>query len=217
MHRLLANSGDGAFAVDPSQTIVLWNPAATTVLGHRPEDVLGKKCYRVLRRGRSDSCLICRPDCDLIRAARRLKPVTALTVAARTSQGKRAWLNLSSVAVPSRKGTLDTLIHLFRDVTRDHRLQQIAREFVGVVSALSGKTHLPSPIKRRPPARNGDLTPRQRQILRLLSAGDNTAAIASRLCISPRTVGNHVSAILDRMGVHSRLEAVTYSIRNGLI
>ncbi len=42
-----------------------------------------------------------------------------------------------------------------------------------------------------------------------LAAGVSTSAIAEQLRISSRTV-------LNKLGVHSRLEAVAYSIRNGL-
>ena len=45
----------------------------------------------------------------------------------------------------------------------------------------------------------------------------STDVIAEKLCISPRTVGNHINNILGKLHVHSRLEAVAYSIKNGLI
>jgi two-component system nitrate/nitrite response regulator NarL len=61
------------------------------------------------------------------------------------------------------------------------------------------------------------LTRREREIIGHLVAGFSTKAIAERLSISPRTVRNHVNNVLAKLGVHSRLEAVTYSIRNGLL
>ena len=48
------------------------------------------------------------------------------------------------------------------------------------------------------------LARRERDVLELLSAGHRDADIATILCISPKTVSNHVSAILTKLGVQNR-------------
>jgi DNA-binding NarL/FixJ family response regulator len=58
------------------------------------------------------------------------------------------------------------------------------------------------------------LTLRERDVLELLSAGHSDANIAATLCISPKTVGNHVSAILTKLGVHNRTQAAAYAPRH---
>jgi DNA-binding NarL/FixJ family response regulator len=60
------------------------------------------------------------------------------------------------------------------------------------------------------------LTARETEILRALAAGDATAAIAKDLGISPLTVQSHVKSILSKLGVHSKIEAVTLAWRHGL-
>ncbi len=52
------------------------------------------------------------------------------------------------------------------------------------------------------------LTPRQTDVLRHLALGHSTKTIAHKLGISTETVRNHVRAIISRLGVHTRLEAV---------
>jgi DNA-binding CsgD family transcriptional regulator len=52
------------------------------------------------------------------------------------------------------------------------------------------------------------LTRREAEILSLLSQGLRTALIAKRLFVSPKTVEHHISAILGKLGVSSRGEAV---------
>lgn len=63
----------------------------------------------------------------------------------------------------------------------------------------------------------GGLTPRERQVLARLAAGETNRAIAAALEISERTVDRHVSNIFDKLGVASRTEAATHALRHGLI
>ena len=59
------------------------------------------------------------------------------------------------------------------------------------------------------------LTPREVEILRLLSSGQTDPAIAAALFIGVRTVENHVSHILTKLGVHTRTAAVSAAMTTG--
>ncbi len=59
-----------------------------------------------------------------------------------------------------------------------------------------------------PDPRVARLTPREREILSLLAAGASTADVAASLQVSGVTVRNHVQHILQKLEVHSRLEAI---------
>jgi DNA-binding CsgD family transcriptional regulator len=61
------------------------------------------------------------------------------------------------------------------------------------------------------------LTAREIEILRLIAAGMRNAEIAARLVVSPRTVDHHVSAVLGKLKVRSRGEAVAAALRLGLV
>jgi DNA-binding CsgD family transcriptional regulator len=61
------------------------------------------------------------------------------------------------------------------------------------------------------------LTPREREILRLLSEGGATRDIAATLHIAPNTVRSHVQALLAKLQVHTRLGAVAFATRHGLL
>lgn len=61
------------------------------------------------------------------------------------------------------------------------------------------------------------LSAREMEVLRLLAAGHGLHSIASALSISPLTARTHIRNILNKLGVHSRLEAVVFAIRNDLI
>lgn len=58
------------------------------------------------------------------------------------------------------------------------------------------------------------LSEREIEVLSLVSKGKTNAEIAQQLSLSEKTVGNHVSAILDKLGVTNRIEAATYAVRH---
>jgi two-component system nitrate/nitrite response regulator NarL len=60
------------------------------------------------------------------------------------------------------------------------------------------------------------LTPRETEILCSLAEGRTTTQIAQVLGISALTVQSHVKSILAKLGVHSKIEAVTLAWRHGL-
>ncbi|MQA02742.1 MAG: hypothetical protein GEV07_08495 [Streptosporangiales bacterium] len=57
----------------------------------------------------------------------------------------------------------------------------------------------------------GVLTGREQEVLRLVTQGLTNAEIGGRLYISTKTAGNHVSNILTKLGVRSRVEATAYA------
>lgn len=67
--------------------------------------------------------------------------------------------------------------------------------------------------------KNADLmlSPREREILKLLTEGKTQREIASELVISPKTVATHIQHLLAKLGVHSRAQAVAAAYRLGLV
>jgi len=63
----------------------------------------------------------------------------------------------------------------------------------------------------------GSLTPREQEIMRLLAEGLSAKEIAKKLFISPKTVENHRSNIMNKLGLHSTMELVRYAAKLGLI
>src|SRR5205085_7244388 len=61
------------------------------------------------------------------------------------------------------------------------------------------------------------LSPREIEILDLVARGNSNKIIGRKLSISDQTVKNHVSAILRKLEVNDRTEAVVYALRNGWI
>jgi DNA-binding NarL/FixJ family response regulator len=63
---------------------------------------------------------------------------------------------------------------------------------------------------------DGGLTPREREVLRLLVEGRSNRQIAEELFISGKTVSVHVTRILTKLGVHSRRDAAVLARQLGL-
>jgi len=60
------------------------------------------------------------------------------------------------------------------------------------------------------------LSTREGEVLQLISEGKTNGEIAHQLNLSEKTVGNHVSTILVKLGLTNRIEAATYAVRNHL-
>jgi DNA-binding NarL/FixJ family response regulator len=113
---------------------------------------------------------------------------------------------------------------------KDAPLEEIA---AGVTAAAAGhsaiaprvagalldsvRTAVPGPHAIPEPPELPDLSARELEVLELLAEGCDNTEIAAQLYLSPSTVKNHVSKLLDKLGVHNRVQAATFALRNGLI
>jgi DNA-binding NarL/FixJ family response regulator len=61
------------------------------------------------------------------------------------------------------------------------------------------------------------LTRREREVLALLADGADNEGIASTLFISPQTARTHIQNVLTKLGVHSRHEAASFVLQNGIL
>lgn len=60
------------------------------------------------------------------------------------------------------------------------------------------------------------LTPTELQVLRMIARGLGRMEIARAMHRSPKTVDNHRAAMMEKLGIHSRVELARYAIREGL-
>jgi DNA-binding NarL/FixJ family response regulator len=68
-----------------------------------------------------------------------------------------------------------------------------------------------------PSLREDPLTPRETEIVKLIAETYSTKQIAETLVISEKTVDRHRANILEKLGMHDRVELVRYAIRRGLL
>lgn len=72
------------------------------------------------------------------------------------------------------------------------------------------------PTPKAMPLAFPELTEREREVLSLIAQGHNNAAIAERLTLSPKTVGNHISNIFSKLQVADRAQAIIRAREAGL-
>lgn len=102
-------------------------------------------------------------------------------------------------------------------LTKDRALDDVVQALRAVASGQSILTE--EQVSRVPQAAGPgeQLTPREVEILRLLSRGKDTQVIADELTISGNTVRTHLQNIFSKLGAHSKLEAVTIAASRGLL
>jgi RNA polymerase sigma factor (sigma-70 family) len=105
------------------------------------------------------------------------------------------------------------IVHLFRNIShkkRDelllHRILETAQRHNKTLDALEDRERSDHPVEK--------LTEREKEVLGHLVHGFGTLEIAETLSISRNTVRNHIQHILQKLQVHSRLEAVAYAVNN---
>jgi DNA-binding NarL/FixJ family response regulator len=84
---------------------------------------------------------------------------------------------------------------------------KLLREFNALARQAAAREQLPAPV----------LTPRELEVLRLVARGMSNKDVADHLFISENTVKNHVRNILEKLHLHSRMEAVMYAVRQHLL
>jgi DNA-binding NarL/FixJ family response regulator len=178
---------------------------------------------------------------DGLRMARNLKPDLAVVDISLPDQSGiqltreiRRFLPDTRVMIVSMHSKVDYIVEAFQAgatgyVVKDSAserllegLQNVSKDTYFLDSSLFHhvvKKLMQSPVKeaRITDAAYGALTPREQEVMRLLAEGHSSKKIGEMLFISPKTVENHRSNIMNKLGLHSTMELVRYATRLGLI
>ena len=188
-------SGDALFTFDPELRILSWNRAAEELTGIAAAEAVGRRCWEILGGHDEMGALVCHAGCSYARLARDGWPVPGHELTIRADDGRRK-ISLSTIAL--RGAQEPVFIHLMLPVAGAPPAEPEARASVE--------------DERAP-----DLTPRQREVLRLLAEGRPAKVIARELGLAETTVRNHIRAVLLELGCHSQLAAVAKGRRLGII
>jgi two-component system, NarL family, nitrate/nitrite response regulator NarL len=114
--------------------------------------------------------------------------------------------------------------YLTKDATADQLIEAVRRASIGEVlipvalfaKAIARQRKVFTDTQARQKL-FAEFTPRELDVLRLLAEGHDTGTMARRLGIAPHTVEWHVSHVIEKLQVHSKLQAVIAAARMGLI
>ena len=214
----LARSADGALIADAAQRIIYWNASAERILGQPYDEVCGRACYDVLAGSDEHNVPVCQRNCGPVATAFRGGTVANYNLCIQVPSSGLRWVNMSTlVFVMDHTSGEPLLVHLFRDATERTRHEQFVTEVLDAAERLHGDDGYHTPQPAPASAALADLTRREYQVLSLLTEGLGTDDIAERLTITPATARNHVRSILAKLNVHTRLEAVVYALKHGLL
>ena len=202
-----ARTGDAVYVVDPDYTIVHWDSRMESLTGALSEEALGKRCYEAVMGEGEGGKPFCAHGCSVMHLAQGHRPVSSYEIKIKTRSGEKRWVNVSNLTVETDEGPY--LVHLLRDSQGTHDALEMARGLI----QLSSKKEAPAPRRRDIPA----LTPRQLEVLKLLSEGRSVREIGAELYLSEATVRNHVRSLLQALGAHSQLEVLAKAREMGIL
>ena len=113
--------------------------------------------------------------------------------------------------------------YLLKDVSPDALVEAIravhrgeARLHPDITRKLMHATRVAHQASGEAPALAGDLTDREREVIRLVARGCSNHEIAQELAISEKTVKTHISHILGKLNLEDRTQLAIYAIKKGL-
>jgi DNA-binding NarL/FixJ family response regulator len=138
------------------------------------------------------------------------------------------------VLIVSMHSKIDYVTEAFKAGATGYLVKESAAEtlLTAMESVVAGQHYLDSPVSHSviqqlitSPEKDmkiadrayGSLTPREQEILRVLAEGLSVKGIAEKLFISPKTVENHRTNIMNKLGLRSPLELARYAAKIGLI
>jgi DNA-binding NarL/FixJ family response regulator len=158
------------------------------------------------------------PKLDGIEAARRIKelvPTTRIIMLTVSDEDTHLYDAIKAGA----NG------YLLKDLAIEEVPQSIRRVYAGeslISPSMASKlltefSTLSKKVEQRQQLSSPSLTPREVEVLRFVAKGMSNREIAEELYISENTVKNHVRNILEKLHLHSRMEAVLYAMRERII
>ena len=180
--------------VDTKDRILSWSPAAEALFGHIASAALGVRLHDLLDGRDLFGNRVCHDACWLRDALESGEAVRRYEIDTRHSGGHRLRV---FVDVQPSSGRAHGWTYRFQPDRR--------------------RAPAPPVPENRPPEPTFILTQRELDALRLLAQGVSTTDMAREMGIASTTVRNHVQHLLEKLGAHNRLQAVSVAHRHGLV
>lgn len=208
----------GAYVVSLDQKIVFWNRSAERILGLRPQEVVGRRCYDVLQGTVSGSLTPeCIGGCPSIRNLRAGLTPSVTKLRMLTASGGRKWVNVIPMVIGGGFLGAPLAVHLFDDSDQVEGLDRAKDIFADSLRERGAETVSYDSPTSTEDREETNLSPRELEVLRLVALGRETPEIATELGISRHTVRNHIRNLRHKLSAHTKLDAVVKGIRMGIL
>jgi DNA-binding NarL/FixJ family response regulator len=178
---------------------------------------------------------------DAIQMIKKLKPdLVLLDISLPDKSGLELCREIRTISSPTRilivsmHSKVDYIVKAFQAGATGYMTKESATEKLlqGVAQVLNGEYFMDGSVSHRvveellktpekemriTDAGYETLTSREQEVMVLLAEGNSAKEAAVKLFISPKTVENHRTNILNKLGLHSTLELVRYGARLGLV
>lgn len=200
LDEIFSRASDAVFAIDGACQIVYRNEIFSRLFPCPAAEGPARYCHEVVCGKMLDGRVFCSPDCPVGKSLTNGHPVENFDLIISPAGGDSVWVSVGSSPLPN----------IFHDAVAVFMIRPI-----NIMHALNRLAH-GGPSKENDEAVRR-LTPRERQILKLLAEGRGTKELADILHISHITARNHIHSIFEKLDVHSRAEAVSFAHRNSLL
>jgi DNA-binding CsgD family transcriptional regulator len=209
---LLAEGDPPAFATDSRDRVVFWNRGMIDLVGWRSEETFGRRCYEMVAGRDVFGNRFCYANCPVMATLRAGDPVRGFELKVTASGTEPRLVNVTVLKIPGVRPDLFTLVHILQPIAEEGRYARLLERL-----AASNEDGRPRAGGAGAGEGGPPLTRRETEILHHVAAGLQNKEVAQKLDISLATVRNHIHNMLDKLGVHSKLEAVSLSFRNGWV
>jgi len=213
--------------VSQDGTVLSINESASVLRGANAHDLVGTSCWKLMGLRYPDGTAFCGPTCPIREELDGAASGRTSRLMRERETGQLEEVDLVTLPLASANRRTSLILHVVVPATSSTgsrcAVPRSDDRRSSSESAVASKARQarawPNRLSRAAaqPASNtdlGKLTGREREVLDLLSNGYNTRSIAERLYISPITVKHHVQHIMEKLGVHRRVDAILAWIRS---
>jgi DNA-binding CsgD family transcriptional regulator len=212
---ILSAGHPAAFASDSRERIVFWNRGAAELFGRGPDDALGRHCWEIVGGRDVFGNRFCYGNCTVASSLRAGEAVRGFEMRVPANGRGPTLAHVTILRIPSIRPDLFSIVHILEPVEESSRLARVLETLGGEAASAASGPRASSAEPEPPPA--PPLTAREREVLGWIARGRQNKEIAQTLDLSLATVRNHIHNILEKLGLHSKLEAVSMAFRNGWV
>jgi DNA-binding CsgD family transcriptional regulator len=198
----LLNTTTPAFVTDLGGHVLLWNRAMERLLDRPRKEALGRHCHDLLAGLDVFGNRFCQESCTVRCMMRKEEPINGFDIVVPSRTRGPQTVHVSILEVAGTEADERRIVHLLTPADASHSKETRSTPRPSGAAASEGTPRL---------------TARENEILECVAAGLQNKEVAQKLGISVATARNHVHNILEKLEVHSKLEAVSLAFREGWV